>query len=287
MSLEASELTLNPDFSVYHLALRAEHIADKVIVVGDQNRVALVSAFFDTIECKIEKREFVTHTGTYKGKRITVLSTGIGTDNIDIVLNELDAAVNIDPRNKQLVDKLRTLQIIRIGTCGALHSHTPVHSHIASLHAIGLDGVLNYYQYTHNDQQNQILKAYLSIMGDYKKMNSPYVSSCDLELLHTVAFDMHKGITATANGFYGPQGRVLRLPIQKENFNDALTDFSLDDLRILNYEMETSTLFGLSHLLNHRALTVCLVVANRALKTFSENYKPHMIGLIEKVLDRF
>lgn len=282
----ASELVLNADGSVYHINLKPEDIADNVIVVGDQNRVKMVSDFFDSIEVEKQSREFVTHTGTYKGKRVTVLSTGIGTDNIDIVLNELDAAVNIDLKERTIKSNLRKLNIIRIGTCGALQKDVAVNSFLASVHSLGLDGVLHFYKREVAELEVDLEKAFLNHMGLYHNINSPYATTVSANLIQKVAFDMEKGITLTANGFYGPQGRVLRLPLQKQEWNDLLTSFSWNQLRICNYEMETSALYGLGKLLNHNCLTVCLVVANRLAKEFSEDYKPHMKRLIETVLDR-
>ncbi len=281
-----SELVLNKDGSVYHINLKPEDIADNVLVVGDQNRVEMISSFFDTIEIKKQSREFVTHTGTYNGKRVTALSTGIGTDNIDIVINELDAAVNIDLENRVIKKDLRSLNIIRIGTCGGMQSDVPVESYIASKHGLGFDGVMHFYDRNTTDNELQIEKAFSYHMGDLHDINKPYLTTASDKLLGSIAFDMKKGITLTANGFYGPQGRVLRLPLTKPNWNDLLTSFEYEDLKICNYEMETSTLYGLCNQLNHNCLTVCLVVANRVLKAFSKDYKPHMKILIKTVLDR-
>ncbi len=284
--LESSELILNEDGSVYHLGLKKEHIAAKVIVVGDQNRVEMISDFFDSVEFTIQKREFKTCTGIYKGKRITVLSTGIGTDNIDIVLNELDASIHIDPVSKNIEKNTQSLEIVRIGTCGSLQEDIGVDEYIVSEHSIGIDGTLNFYERKKDALEEMLIADFMKYTELHNDICTPYLTSANEALLHKIGFDMHKGITITANGFYGPQGRVLRLNTKLPNFNERLNSYRFKNQRIVNYEMETSALYGLSNLLGHKALTVCLVVANRYKKQFSKDYKTSMKKLVEIVLDR-
>ncbi len=286
MALEPSELVLNKDLSVYHLNVKGEDLADDIIVVGDQNRVGLVSSFFDEILVQKSNREFVTHTGMYRGKKISVVSTGIGPDNIDIVINELDAAVNIDPETKKLNAQQRQLNIIRIGTCGGLQKEAEIETFVASAYAIGLDGVLNYYDKEFTQEELALNMAFNNHIQGIENINKTYSNQASESLLEKIAFDMRKGVTLTANGFYGPQGRVLRLPTKIKNFNDQILNFSFKEVTIDNYEMETSALYGLSNMLNHKCLTVCLVVANRVAKNFSKDYKPHMKRLVKTVLDR-
>ncbi len=285
-TLQASELVLNSDNSVYHLKLKEEHIADRVIVVGDQGRVGDISKYFDKIEFQVQSREFVTHVGWFGQKRITVLSTGIGTDNIDIVLNELDAAVNIDLEKKELKSTLRSLKIVRIGTSGALQADIPVDSFVASAFAMGIDGTLNYYDRQPSALENEMREAFIKHTSMPLDVCSPYAVQGDAALLSQIGFDMQQGITMTSNGFYGPQGRVLRLPLRLPNFNDSLPGFRFQNHKITNYEMETSALFGLGKLLGHQCLTTCVIVANRFNKTFSKNYKIPMDQLIKTVLER-
>ncbi len=281
-----SELILNPDGSIFHLHLLPNEIADTIILVGDQGRVDVVSSFFDTIEVKKQNREFKTHTGTYKGKRISVISTGIGTDNIDIVVNELDALVNIDLKERVVKPKHTTLNFIRIGTSGSLQGDIPVDTPVASEVAIGFDGMINYYANRDKIANIEVEDEFIKYMDWNTKLTTPYFVECSSELLNKVAVDMRKGMTISAPGFYGPQGRVLRLPIQDENINEKLTAFSFADKKINNYEMECSAIYGLSKLLGHNALTVCCIIANRIRKEYSKNYKIPVTELIETILNR-
>lgn len=280
-----TELILNPDGSVYHIKLKSEHIADDVIIVGDQGRVSEVSKYFDKIEFKISNREFITHTGTYKGKRITVISTGIGTDNIDIVINELDAAVNIDPGTRTVNENKRKLNILRIGTSGALHDNIPVDSFVISEYGLGLDGLLNFYSGLKKIDEAEISKAFRSHCTWPASLPYPYVVKGSVDLLKKFEHNCIKGITATAPGFYGPQGRVLRLNPFMPDLNSLLSSFKYNDKRITNFEMETSALFGLSKLLGHDACTICVIIANRVIKAYSKNHKAAVNSLIIHVLE--
>ena len=279
-----SELIINPDGSVYHLKLKPEHIADNVIVVGDPGRVELVSSFFDTIEVKISNREFVTHTGNYKGTRFTVLSTGIGTDNLDIVINELDAAVNIDLETKLVKEQKRSLNIIRIGTSGALQEEIPVDSFLLSEKAMGFDGLLHFYSDDLNVKEEDIADAFVKHTNWNSNLAKPYVVSASEKLTAKLGDGCFKGITATASGFYAPQGRVLRLQPAMNDFPEDLSSFEFNNLKITNFEMETSALYGLSKALGHEACTVCAIIANRKSKTFSKNHDLPIKKLILHVL---
>lgn len=279
-----SELILNPDGSVYHLHLKPENVAENVIVVGDQGRVEMISKYFDNIEFKVQSREFVTHTGTFNGKRITALSTGIGTDNIDIVMNELDAAVNIDLVNRIPKQNHTALNVVRIGTSGALQGDIPVDSFVLSTHGLGMDGLLNFYD-VDSINEADLEQAFIAHTNWNKRFNHPYFVKGSAELINKLSPDKHLGITATACGFYGPQGRVLRLPLQMNDLNEKLTSFNHNGHRITNFEMETSALFGLGALLGHNTATVCTIVANRIRKEFSKNYKVSVDKLIVNVLE--
>jgi len=281
-----TELILNPNGSVYHLQLLPENIADNIIIVGDQGRVETVSRFFDTIDFKIQNREFITHTGTYKGKRISVISSGIGTDNIDILINELDAAVNIDLKTRSIKTEKKSLNIIRIGTSGALQKDIPVDSFVISSHGLGFDGLLNYYLDLPHVNENELSEAFIRQTNWNKNLPYPYVIKGSERLIDTIGFDMIKGITATAPGFYGPQGRKLRLTPWVEDFNQQLTDFNHGKNRITNFEMETSALYGLGRLLGHQTCTVCAIIANRVIKQYSKNYHAAVEKLILTVLER-
>jgi len=284
--ISESELVLNPDGSVYHLHLKAEHIADNVILVGDPDRVEQVSSFLDAIEFQVQNREFRTVTGVYRGKPFTVISSGIGTDNIDIVMNELDAAVNIDPVKRTLNPTQKKLNIVRIGTSGGLHSDIKVGSPVASSYGLGLDGLIYYHNFEHTDNEQNIL----NILNKHLKLNSnlasPYLAGADQHLLKLLAYDMVQGITVTATGFYGPQGRKLRIPLADEQMNHKISSFGYQDLRITNFEMETSALYGLGRLLGHRCCTCCVIIANRDSKQYLQDYKPAVNELITTVLQR-
>lgn len=281
-----SELIINPDGSIFHLHLLPEDIADTIILVGDMDRVKEVSGFFDKIELKKQNREFITHTGIFRGKRITVVSTGIGTDNIDIVVNELDALANIDLKDRLVKEQKKRLNFIRIGTSGALQYDIPVDTPIISKMAIGFDGLLNFYANRNSITDASIENAFIAHMSWNAQLTTPYFVEGSNELLEKVGFDMKKGLTISAPGFYGPQGRILRLPIQDATINDKITAFEYQGLKITNYEMECSAIYGLSKLLNHNAVTVCNIIANRIRGEYSANYKKSVKELIIKVLER-
>lgn len=281
-----SELILNPDGSIYHLKLKPENIAEDIIVVGDPKRVPTVSKYFDTIDFKCENRELVTHTGTFNHKRVTALSTGMGPDNIDIVINELDALVSIDLEHRVLKETPGKLNIIRLGTSGALQGDIPVDSYVASTHGLGIDGVLNFYDIPKGLFDEDIANAFIQQTGWSPRLARPYVAKGSEKLLQKVAKDFIHGITATAPGFFGPQGRELRLPLAFPELNEKIEAFHYKDHFISNFEMETSALYGLGRLMGHEMLTVCVIIANRVSKQFSKDYKPHMEKLIQTVLER-
>lgn len=281
-----SELVLNPDKSIYHLKLHPHQIANDIIVVGDPKRVKLISDKFETIDYQIENREFVTHTGKYNGKKITVLGTGIGTDNIDIVLNELDALVNIDLENRVIKEAKTSLNIIRIGTCGALQEDIAVNDFIVSEYALGMDGLLNYYEYKPSDKEEQLLLEFYSQTNYSKTLAQPYFVKSSDKLHDLFKNNCHSGITATASGFYGPQGRKLRIDLKEPLINEKLHGFKLGHLRINNFEMETSAIYGLSKILGHNSCTVCVAIANRFTKKFSKDYHSPLNNLIDLVLTK-
>ena len=282
-----SELIINTDGSAFHLHLRPEQLADRVILVGDPDRVSTVAAHFDHQECEISSREFHSITGTYQGKRITVLSTGIGCDNIDIVMNELDALANIDFNTRTEHPKHRALTIVRIGTCGGLQPFTPTGTFIASVKSIGFDGLLNFYDGRNDVCDIQLEEAFKQHMNWSPLKGSPYVAIADTALINQIAQDdMVRGITIACGGFYGPQGRQIRLRIQDPNQNKKVEAFEHNGLRICNFEMESSALAGLSSLLGHRAMTCCMVIANRYTTEMNTEYKNTIDTLITKVLNR-
>lgn len=282
-----SELIINEDGSCFHLHLRPEQLADKVILVGDPARVNTVAAHFDTQECEVASREFHTITGTYKGKRITCQSHGIGCDNIDIVINELDTLANIDYETRQERDTHRELTMVRIGTCGGLQPFTPVGTFIASVKSIGFDGLLNYYAGRNEVCDLHLEEAFKKHMAWDPIKGAPYVSIADPDLINQIAQDdMVRGFTISCGGFYGPQGRELRIPLADPKQNEKVEAFEYDDMRICNFEMESSALAGLASLLGHRAMTCCMVIANRYAKDMNTEYKNSIDTLIEKVLDR-
>ncbi len=281
-----SELILNSDGSVFHLHLHPEDIADYVILVGDPDRAALVAGFFSKIETKAKNREFRTFTGLYNGQRVTVTSTGIGTDNIDIVVNELDAAVNIDLKTRTIKEQKRRLNLIRIGTSGALQANIPVGTPVVSEMAIGFDGMLNYYRDRSMVSNLAIESAFKQYMNWNPLLASPYFVKCSGNLIDRIGYDMRRGMTISAPGFYGPQGRVLRLPLQDTNINDKITAFEYEGKKITNYEMEGSAIAGLSLLMGHRAMTVCCVIAQRKAEAANTDYKPRIKELIQTVLNR-
>ena len=282
-----SELIINADGSAFHLHLRPEQLADKVILVGDPGRVQLVASHFDTVECEVSNREFHAITGTYKGKRITAQSTGIGCDNIDIVVNELDALANIDFATREEKDNFRQLTFVRIGTCGGLQTDTPSGTYIASVKSIGFDGLLNFYARRNEICDLELEEAFKAHVDWNPQLCAPYVVDNDADLLSCVAKDdMVRGITIACGGFYGPQGRELRLPLADPHLNDKIETFEHSGLRITNFEMESSALAGLSRLMGHRAMTCCMVIANRRAKNVKLTYKNTIDDLIQLVLDR-
>ncbi len=286
MSIKASELILNPDGSVYHLNLRPEHLAPTIITVGDPDRVDSITKHFDNVEFQIKKREFHTQTGTYKEKRITVISTGIGTDNIDIVFNELDALVNIDLETRQIKSELTQLEIIRIGTSGSIQKEIPIDAILISEYAAGFDSLLHFYQ-SEAVQFPEISEALIKHTQWFDKKSEPYIVKSDDGLLKKFSSEKtHKGFTATNVGFYGPQGRVLRLPVQDEALNDKLASFKYKGMSITNLEMETAGIYGLSKLLGHKALSMNAIIANRATGEFTQNPQQVIEDLIVYTLDK-
>lgn len=285
-SIAETELILNRNGSVYHLHLLPEHIAENVILVGDPARVDLVSQCFDTISFKIQNREFVSHGGTYKNKQVMAVSSGIGTDNIDIVLNELDAAVNIDLNKRIPREKHTTLKLIRIGTSGALQSFIPVNSVVVSEYALGLDGLLHYYDGLPAINNDALSEAFCKHTNWHSKLPYPYAIAGSENLMDQIAADYIKGITVTAPGFYAPQGRELRLKPWMTDFNQQLTGFKFGSGYISNFEMETSALYGLGTLLGHQVCSVCVIIANRITREFNSDYSTPMNNLIEQILER-
>ena len=282
-----SELIINPDGSIFHLHVKPEQLADKIILVGDPGRVALVASHFETKECEVESREFKTITGTYKGKRITVQSTGIGCDNIDIVVNEMDALANIDFKTRHEKETFKQLTFVRIGTCGGLQPYTPVGTFVASVKSIGFDGLLNFYAGRNDVCNLKLEEAFKKHMNWSPLLSAPYVIDGDKELVDRIAGeDMVRGITIACGGFFGPQGRELRIPLADPHQNEKVESFVYGDLRITNFEMESSALAGLSALMGHKAMTCCMVIANRVAKEANANYKNSIDNLIIEVLDR-
>lgn len=279
-----SELIINNRGAIYHLDLRPEELATTVITVGDPDRVARISRHFDKIEVKQQHREFVTHTGWIGKKRLTVLSSGIGPDNIDIVINELDALVNIDFTSRTIKEKLTSLNIMRMGTCGALQADIPVDSFVASTHGLGLDNLLNFYRLDNNEQEKQLLHSFVTHTQLHAQVVNPYISTGSPTLLKNFVDGYFQGITVTCPGFYGPQGRILRLGIKNPELIDRLTHFQFGQHRISNFEMETSAIYGLGHLLGHHCLSLNTVVANRVIKQFSKDGVAAVDKMIEKSL---
>ena len=281
-----TELVLNSKKQVYHLGLSSNNLAHKIILVGDQDRVPMVSEFFEKIEHKSQHREFVCHTGIYKGKRISAISTGIGTDNIDIVINELDALVNIDLENRIENEEKISLEIIRIGTCGILQENIPVHSYILSSHACGFDNVAHFYKINFSAFELDLAQKINNFL-DFPKSIQTYFSSANEDLVSRLSSkDTHIGITVTSSGFYGPQGRTLRIPTHTQDIHLLLAKFIEKDLKILNFEMESSALFALGKELGHRCATICLGIANRPNLEFSSDSKAEMQKLISYTLER-
>lgn len=282
-----SELIINADGSVFHLHLLPEHLADKVILVGDPGRVPLVASHFSDIECEVSNREFKTVTGSYQDKRITVVSTGIGCDNIDIVLNELDALANIDFTTREEKSQLRKLTVVRIGTCGGLQPYTPTGTFIASEKSIGFDGLLNFYAGRNDVCDLEFEEHFKKHMDWNPQLCDPYVIDADKELLDRIAGnDMVRGVTIACGGFFGPQGRELRVPLADPNQNQKIENFEHNGYRITNFEMESSAVAGLAKLMGHKALTCCMVIANRLAGKANTGYKNNIDTLIKTVLDR-
>ena len=284
-----SELIINSDGSVFHLHVKPEHLADKIILVGDPGRVALVASHFHAVECDVESREFHTITGTYNGKRIMVTSTGIGCDNIDIVMNEIDALANIDFNTREENDKIRQLEIVRIGTCGGLQPYTPVGTFICSEKSVGFDGLLNFYAGRNAVCDLAMERALLNHLGWTGNMcaPAPYVIDADSELVERIAGkDMVRGVTIACGGFFGPQGRQLRVPLADPKQNEKIESFEYNGYRITNFEMESSALAGLARLMGHKATTCCMVIANRVAKEANTGYKNKIDDLIKVVLER-
>lgn len=284
-----SELIINADGSIFHLHLLPEQIADKIILVGDPGRVGLVAQHFETHECEVESREFRTITGTYKGKRLTVISTGIGCDNIDIVVNELDALANIDFATRTEKPAFRQLELVRLGTCGGLQPHCPEGTFVASQKSLGFDGLLNFYDGRNEACDLDFEKAFLQAMGwtGTQCIAHPYCIDNNADLLDRIGgTDMVRGVTIACGGFYGPQGRRLRVPLADPKANEKIMAFRHNDLCITNFEMESSALAGLATLMGHKAMTCCMVVANRVAGKANPNYKNTIDTLITTVLDR-
>ncbi|MBF1444516.1 MAG: nucleoside phosphorylase [Prevotella nigrescens] len=281
-----SELIINEDGSIFHLHLKPQELADKVILVGDPGRVALVASHFDGVECEANNREFRTITGNFKKKRITIVSTGIGCDNIDIVLNELDALANINFETRKENAKLRPLTLVRIGTCGGLQPNTPIGTFIASEKSIGFDGLLNYY--ANRDKLDIAFeKEFKKQVNWNPQLGNPYVADADKELLEQIAQDdMVRGVTIACGGFFGPQGRRLRIPLADPQLNEKIVKFEYNRYKITNFEMESSALAGLAQHMGHKAVTCCMVIANRIQKEANSGYKNTIDGLIKKVLER-
>lgn len=284
--LQESELILTPDHKLYHLRVDGNDIADNIVLVGDPGRVQLVTSLFDSTETAIVNREFISQSGRFGNKRITVIGTGIGTDNIDIVLNELDAAVNIDLNTRQVKQNKKSLNVFRIGTCGALQENIPVGNFISSSHALGFDGLLNYYASAPTVCEEGLSQAFLKQCAWPHRLPFPYAVAADPELLSAFSAETLSGITATAPGFYAPQGRQIRLAAEIQDFTTQLSTFRYQNTAILNFEMETSALYGLGRLLGHRCLTICVVIANRSRGEFLPDYQPSMAQLIRLTLDK-
>ena len=285
MNIAASELPLQPDGRIYHLNLFPDEIADTVILVGDPGRVETVSKRFDRVFIKRSNREIATHTGELNGMPLSVLSTGMGTDNIDIVINELDTLRNIDLKTREIKSEKKSFHLIRLGTCGALQKEIDVNSFVASAYGFGMDGLLHFYRHRDISDENAI-EHFVKTQNWDSALPRPYLTPGSSMLLEKLAFGITQGITATASGFYGPQGRVLRLPLADEALHQKLQAFDYRGFKITNLEMETSALYALSKMLGHEALTVCLAIANRVTKAYSENYHSYMDNLIDTILER-
>lgn len=284
---ESSELIINEDGSVFHLHLKPEQIADRILLVGDRERTDMIASFFDSVECTVQNREFRTITGMYKGKRISALSTGIGVGNIDIVMNELDILANVDLSTRCDKHEHRRLTLVRCGTCGGLQPEVPEGTFVISRRSIGFDGVLGFYDRADEVCDLEFCQAFVEKTCYSERFPSPYCAVSSPDLLKRIAGDdMVIGNNITSPGFYGPQGRVIRLSLADSDLNDRIMSFEYNGERITNYEMEAATIAGLASLMGHDAVTCCLVIANRLGKRFIGDYKPYMRRMIEEVLDR-
>lgn len=281
-----SELIINPDGSVFHLHIKPEQLSDKIIMMGDPGRVTMTAKFFDSIECDIQSREFHTVTGTYKGKRITALSHGIGTDNIDIVVTELDALANVDFATRAVKPDFKQLTMVRVGTSGGMQPHCPVGSYVVSEKSIGFDGVLHYYANSRSVCEEDFEEAFQKHVNWSPYHCSPYVVSADEELVERIGHDMIKGVTISAIGFYGPQGRYVRLPLADPDLNAKIESFRFSGYSVTNYEMESSAIAGLAKMMGHKAMTVCAIIANRVALKSNADYKGSTEDLIKMVLER-
>jgi uridine phosphorylase len=285
--IASSELLLNPDGSIYHLHLKPQQVASDILLVGDPDRVDLIASFFTQVEFRIQNREFITITGVYHNKRITVISTGIGTDNIDIVVNELDALFNIDFQTRAIKDQKRSLNLIRIGTSGSMQADIPINSFLISQKAIGFDGLMNFYANRDQFADSAFEDSFKKHTAWNSLLASPYVVNCNNRLYDKINDqNFISGITISAPGFYGPQGRILRLDLVDQHINAKIESFRFQGMSVTNYEMECSAIYGLSHLLGHQALTVCLIIANRVTLQASINYKEKMKELVTIVLEK-
>ncbi len=284
--IPTSELIINSDGSIFHLHIRPEHLADVVILVGDPGRVEMVASYFDNQECNISSREFRTITGTYKGKRMTVISTGIGTDNIDIVVNELDALANIDFETRTEKEQKRVLTLLRLGTSGAIQPDIPLGAFVFARSSVGFDGLLNYYAGRNDVCDLAIEEAFVEHTGWNPQLPAPYFIDSDESLFEHFKDSVVEGITIAAPGFYGPQGRWLRMAPADKQLNAKIESFRYNERRITNYEMESSALSGLGRLMGHRAGTICTIIAQRAVKDMNTDYKPFVRQMIEMALDK-
>lgn len=281
-----SEFIINPDGSAFHLHIKPEQLADKIVMMGDPDRVGMTGKFFDSIECDIQSREFHTITGMYKGKRITALSHGIGTDNIDIVFTELDALANIDFSTRCVKDNFKQLTVVRVGTSGGMQPYCPVGSYVVSEKSIGFDGLIHYYAGSEEVREVDFEEEFQKQVNWSPFHCSPYVVSADEELIDRIGFDMIRGVTISAIGFYGPQGRYVRLPLADPDLNAKIEAFRYGDYSITNYEMESSAIAGLGKMMGHKAMTVCAIIANRVALNSNANYQGSVEELIKIVLDR-
>ncbi len=282
-----SELILNPDGTIFHLHLSPGDIADTILLVGDPGRVEMITSMFDRIELTVRNREFVTATGLYRGQRLSVISTGIGTDNIDIVVNELDALVNIDLTTREVMSQHRKLRLLRIGTSGSLQAHIPLNAWLVSEKSVGFDGLLTFYADRERVCDMEFEQAFRKSVGWPNDLPTPYVVDASAELLDLFGgLEFTHGVNISAPGFYGPQGRVLRLPLALPGLNEKLEDFNHHGMQITNFEMESSAIYGLSRMLGHEALTICLIIANRVTREANNNYHAYMERLIRSVLDK-